>query len=162
MEKEEKKKLDIDSPQVFWTRFILWVVFSLVIPILFVNYRYGLFSKISGIALSGWGTLVGIIVFVFCCVFLRYILHSKTYAFYKQIIKGCLYLVAPCCFVLWVLYCSRNTIDQLIQVLACCTLSWAVAICVNPMPRWVYMQSRGETENLIDLVLEKREKRDGK
>lgn len=152
---EEKKELD-KNKLYFWIRFSVWIITSLIIPIGFINYRYQLFTKVSKISVSGWILLVGVIVFVFSIILIRYILHSKKYSYFKQIIKGCLCLIMPLLFVIYCLYWARDTIDQLIQVLSVCCLSWTVAIAVNPMPKWTYEQSKGEQEEFINYVLDKR------
>jgi len=154
---DEKKELGI-----FWGRFVLWVLFGLVIPVCFIAYRFQLFQKVSTLNIGGWGLLVGVIVLVFCIVLLKYVLNTKKWAYWKQIVKGVAVLLLPLGFVIYALYCCRNTIDQLIQVLGCCLLSWAVAIVVNPMPEWAYNQSKGETADAMELAFkrydEKKEK----
>lgn len=152
---EDKKEID-KTKLYFWIKFVVWILTSLVIPILFINYRYGLFYQINKVALSGWALLVGVIIFVFSIILVRYVLHSRKYSYLKQIIKGVVCLILPLCFVIYCLYCSRETIEQLIQVLCLCTFSWSVAIAVNPMPKWTYEQSKGEQEEFINYVLDKR------
>lgn len=151
----EEKKID-KQKLYFWIRFAVWIVCSLILPIAFINYRYELFSKVSKITLSGWCLLVGVIVFVFSIILVRYILHSAKYSYFKQVIKGAVFLILPLLFVIYCLYCCRDTIDQLVQVLSFCCLSWVVAIAVNPMPKWTYEQSKGEQEEFINYVLDKR------
>lgn len=150
MEEKNKEKM------WFWIRFAIWCVCSLVIPIGFINYRYQLFSKVTKVSVSGWILLVGVIVFVFSIILVRYVLHSRKYSYFKQIIKGCVTLILPLLFVIYCLYWARDTIDQLIQVLCVCCLSWVIAIAVNPMPKWTYDQSKGEQEEFINYVLDKR------
>lgn len=153
---EEVKNKD---KQIFWTRFAIWILFSLVAPIGFINYRYNLFGKVSKVSLSGWLLLVGVILFVFTIILIRYVLHSHKYSYARQVIKGAITLILPLLFVIYCLYCAKDTIEQLIQVLSFCTLSWCVAICVNPMPKWTYEQSKGEQEEFINYVLDKRVER---
>ena len=154
---EEEKKKEIDKVKLyFWIRFTVWIITSLVIPVVFINYRYGLFHQINKIALSGWALLVGIIFLVFGVILIRYVMHARKYSYFKQIIKGVVCLILPLSFVIYALYCSRETIEQLIQVLCVCCLSWTVAIAVNPMPKWTYEQSRGEQEEFINYILDKR------
>ena len=154
---EEEKKKEIDKVKLyFWIRFTVWIITSLVIPVVFINYRYGLFYQINKVALSGWALLVGIIFLVFSVILIRYILHSRKYSYFKQIIKGAVCLILPLGFVIYCLWCSKETIEQLIQVLCVCCLSWTVAIAVNPMPKWTYEQSRGEQEEFINYVLDRR------
>lgn len=152
---EDKKEIDKEK-LYFWIRFVVWIITSLVIPVVFINYRYGLFYQINKVALSGWALLVGIIFLVFGVILIRYVLHARKYSYFKQIIKGVVCLILPLSFVIYCLYCSRETIEQLIQVLCVCTLSWTVAIAVNPMPKWTYEQSKGEQEEFINYVLDKR------
>lgn len=152
---EEKKEINKEKAY-FWARFVAWIIFSLVIPILFINYRYGLFKQVSSVSLSGWCLLVGVIFFVFAIILVRYVLHSRKYSYFKQIVKGVVCLILPLGFVIYCLYCARDTIEQLIQVLCICCLSWTIAICVNPMPKWTYEQSKGEQEEFINYVLDKR------
>lgn len=140
----------------FWIRFSVWIITSLVIPIGFINYRYQLFSKVSKVSVSGWILLVGVIVFVFSVILIRYVLHSRKYSYFKQIVKGVVSLILPLGFVIYCLYWARDTIDQLIQVLSICCLSWTIAIAVNPMPKWTYDQSKGEQEEFFNYVLDKR------
>lgn len=153
-----KEKLTSNTA-IFWYRFIAWTFFSVIAPVLFINYKYHIFEQVSSLSLSGWGMLIGLIAFVFVFILLRYILHSKKYAFYKQVIKGCCYLLLPLGFVIYCLYISRNAIDNLINVLCFCMLSWLIAICVNPMPKRTYEQTKGETSDLINGILDLREKK---
>lgn len=153
----EEKETKVNKEKAwFWIRFASWVLFSLVMPILFINYRYQLFSKVSKVSLSGWCLFIGVIVFVFSIILVRYVLHSAKYSYLKQVIKGAVFLILPLLFVIYCLYCCRDTIDQLIQVLSFCCLSWVIAIAINPMPQWVYNQSKGEQEDFINYVLDKR------
>ncbi len=147
---ENKEKL------YFWIRFIAWITCSLIIPITFINFRYGLFRQVSKVSVSGWCLFVGVIFFVFSIILVRYVLHSKKYSYLKQILKGVVSLILPLGFVIYCLYCSRDTIEQLIQVLCVCCLSWTVAIFVNPMPKWTYDQSKGEQEEFLNYFLDKR------
>lgn len=155
MNENEKKEIDKEK-MYFWVRFATWIICSLIIPICFINYRYGLFYQVNKIALSGWALLVGIIFFVFSVILIRYVLHSRKYSYFKQIIKGVVCLILPLSFVIYCLWCARETIEQLIQVLCVCCLSWTIAIAVNPMPKWTYEQSKGEQEEFINYVLDKR------
>jgi len=143
----------------FIIRFILWNIFAWFIPIAFIIFRFNLFQKVSHINLNGGIVLCAIIFFVFLIVFLRYILRSKKYTYYKQIIKGVVFLILPLALVFICLYYARDMIDRLLQVMGCLLLSETIAICVNPMEQWAYIQSQGEYENAIDYLLAKREQK---
>ena len=144
--------------EIFWVRFVGWVVFCLL-PIVFVAWRYGLFSKVTKISVSGWALFCGLILFVFLAIFLNYLLKVKKWAYWKQIVKGVLFLILPLSACLYGLYCARDTIDQLLQVLGVCILCWTVAIVINPMPGWTYEVSKGETADMFDYALDRREQK---
>ena len=143
----------------FIIRFVLWNIFAWFIPISFIIFRFNLFQKVSHINLNGGIVLCAIIFFVFLIVFLRYILRSKKYTYYKQIIKGVVFLILPLALVFICLYYARDMIDRLLQVMGCLLLSETIAICVNPMEQWAYIQSQGEYENAMDYLLAKREQK---
>lgn len=70
-----------------------------------------------------------------------------------------MFLILPLALVFICLYYARDMIDRLLQVMGCLLLSETIAICVNPMEQWAYIQSQGEYENAIDYLLAKREQK---
>lgn len=143
---------------IFIYRFILWVFFSVIVPVLFINWKFGLFVTINNISLSGWAIFIGIITFGFAWICLRSIIRSKKYSYYKQIVKGCCHLLLPVGLITYLLWIAKDQISALVQVLCCCLASWLVAICVNPMPKWTYEQSKGETSETLNYFFDLRDK----
>lgn len=153
--------MDKKQKQKFWIRFVLWVA-SCLTPVVFITWRYGLFSKVTKVSISGWALLCGAILFIFLAVFLSFLLKVKKWAYWKQVVKGVMFLILPLCICLYGLYCAKDTIDQLMQVIGCCILCWIIAIAVNPMPQWTYNISKGETADVLDYALDRREKKKNK
>jgi hypothetical protein len=145
MEKKDKK--------IFALRVFLWSLFSCIIPVCFIGWRYSLFSKVGKIQLSGWGLIAIIIVFVFVYVLTKYIRAGFVeWSMLKQVIDGVIKIVIPLGALLAICLGLRNSLDCFIQSLSCVILSEVVAIPLNPFPEWVWNKSKGRFEGIIDFV----------
>lgn len=146
----------MNDKRIFIIRFILWNIFSWLIPVGFITYRFDLFQKVSRINLNGGIVLCAIILFVFVIILLKHLLQSRKYSYYKQLLKGAIFLILPLALVFICLYYARDMIDRLLQVVGCLLVSETIAVCVNPMEEWTYIQSKGECESVIDYFVSKR------
>ena len=145
-----------NSKKVFILRVVLWALFSCVIPILFIGWRYKLFKKIGALQLSGWGLIALVIVFIFLYVVVKYIKAGFVeWSMTKQIINGITKIVLPLGVLLAICIGIRNSIDLFIQALSCVLLSEVIAIPINPFPKWVYDKSKGRFENAVDFVADR-------
>lgn len=142
---------------IFWSRFVGWVIFFIGVPIGFMAWRFELFSKVSQIKISGWGLVAIILVAVFLVSLLRYLTKSKEYSYLKQVLKGLMFPVIPLLAVWYMLNYFEDSIVQLEQFIGVLAISEAVAVIVNPMPKWVSEKTKGETEDIIEAFLTKRE-----
>ena len=148
MNKEQKRN--------FIIRACLWTLFSCVIPVIFIGWRYSLFSKVSSISLSGWGLIAVVIVFAFVIVVVKYIKAGFVeWNMLKQIINGIIKVVLPLGTMLAVCVSIRSNIDMFIQALSCTLLCEVIAIPINPFPKWVYEKSKGRFESTVDFIATK-------
>lgn len=145
-----------NAKYLFWTRLVLFCFFSLA-PILFMMWRFDLFGEVSAMSIGGWGIIAFLIVFVFLIIMFNYVIKSRKWSYWKQILKGIAFLILPLFFVLICLNAAQGYITQLMQLICCCILCWSVAIAINPMPEWAFKQSQGEQESFMNYVLDKRE-----
>ena len=79
----------------FWTRISLYAFIGLIIPIVFLIWRFQLFKKVStsGIAVGGWGVIVFIIFVVFFSSMLKAIKKGlKRNEDYYLLYDICVYL----------------------------------------------------------------------
>ena len=160
---EEKKtfrqKLDDHPIAVFWSRFVSWTLFSLILPATFIIWRFDLFKKISKIQLGGWSIFLIILAAAFVFTIIKYIhlAFKGHYSFIGQCLSGFCKIVLPLLIVLLIVYSVQNTIEMLIQVLSCVTLCEAIAIPINPLPKWAYDMQKDlkDSEKLetMDYVL---------
>lgn len=174
--KEESKKtllvwIDEHPKTTFWTRFVLWTFFACVLPFVFLVWRFKLFHKISSIQIGGWGIIAIIIVAVFVFTVIRYIkmAFSTKYSLVAQILNGFCKVIIPLLVALVVFYSIRENVDLMIQVLGCVILCEAVAIPINPLPKWAYESQKNvreeERKDTVDYLLDgffKRKKEEGK
>lgn len=163
MEKEETKKKALSEKQVFWIRFVCWSIFACIVPVVFIIWRYDLFTKITAIQFGGWGMLAIIIVATFLIVLANYIKKAfSKRSMTKQIISGICKVVLPLLTLLLVLYSIRNNIDLFLQALGCVIISESIAIPINPMPKRVYEESKGATEDAIDYFFQRYDEKNKK
>ena len=150
-----------DHPNAtFWTRFVLWTIFSCVLPFVFILWRFDLFKTVSKIQIGGWGIIAIVLVAVFVFTVIRYVkiaLNAK-YSLLGQVLGGVCKIIIPLLAALFILKGVRDNIDLMIQVLGCVTLCEAVAIPLNPLPKWAYEMQKdvrdGERKETMDYLLD--------
>lgn len=146
---------------VFFVRFFFWVLFALVLPILFIGFRFQLFSKQTEIVLSGWGIIAVVILLAFVIGLLRYIRLGlkKKHNLFLQCLNGFLKIIVPLIGMFVILYNMKNNLDYFLQALGCLIICEVIAIPINPMPAWVYESQKDlrveERKDTIDYLLSK-------
>ena len=146
----------MNDKKIFIARAIAWSIFSAVLPVAFIGWRYSLFKKVGKIQLSGWGLFAVVIVFIFLITLVKYIKSGfQEWTMVKQIINGVLKIIIPLVVLLLLCITIRNNIDYFIQALSCVLLCEAIAIPINPFPEWVYIKSQGRMESMLDLFASK-------
>ena len=159
MEEEKSNKLvtfiEEHPNTVFWTRFVLWASCACVLPFLFIAFRFDLFKQISKINFGGWGIIAIAIVAIFAIVVLRYVMmaYKTKYSFWAQCLSGVCKVIIPLVCLYAMLYAAKSNIDNFLQALGCTILCEAIAIPINPMPKWVYdMQQDVKASDRKDTV----------
>ena len=174
--KQEPKKVTLGDwieshpKTTFWSRFVLWAAFSVVLPLVFIFWRFDLFKTVAKTQISGWEIIVIVLVAAFAFTVIRYIklAFSGRYSLIGQILGGFCKIIIPLITFLLILDSLKNSIDMMIQVMGCITVCEAVAIPLNPLPKWAYdMQKDLKAEDrkeTIDYLLDgffKRKKDEG-
>lgn len=150
---EKHKKL------VFIIRIIFWTIFAAILPFAFIAWRYQIFTTESKIKLTGWGFIAILIVVIFATTLVRYIYKGLKPGIAKQCISGFVSLIIP----LILLYLLINSIESNIhlfkQALCCVILCEAIALPINPFPKWLAERqqenSKEKTETLSDIFWDK-------
>lgn len=163
---EEEKKVGLQAwieehpKTTFWSRFVLWSVFACVLPFSFIVWRFKLFHAISKMQIGGWGIIAIVIVLAFAISIIRYIKMalSSRYTLIGQILGGFCKIILPLLAVLAILYSVRENIDLMLQALGCVTLCEAIAIPLNPLPKWAYEAQKDareeERKDTMDYLLD--------
>ena len=163
IKREQKKSLSTfieEHPKtVFWSRFASWAMFSCVLPFIFIVYRFNLFGKISKIQIGGWGIIAIVIVAAFIFTIIRYIklAFAGRYSLVGQILGGICKIILPMAIFMVILYNIKNNVEIMIQVMGCVISCEAIAIPLNPLPKWAYDMQKdirdSEKKDTIDYLL---------
>lgn len=151
-----------DHPKaIFWIRFIAFFMFACALPFIFIVWRFDLFKSVSKVQIGGWGILAIILVIAFVFVVIRYVkmaINAK-YSLTAQVLGGVCKIILPLVAVTVILWCVRNEIELLLQVLGCIILCELIAIPLNPLPKWAYEQQKEVKEEdrkeTMDYVLDR-------
>lgn len=149
-ETDEQKK----ERAKFIARAAAWGMFSCILPVIFIGWRYDLFGKkSSSLSLTGWGMFAIVIIAVFVYVLVKYIRAGfPEWSMTRQIISGVVKILLPIGAILALCAGIRVNIDYFIQALGCVLICEAIAIPINPFPEWVWNKSQGRFESAVDYI----------
>ena len=157
MEEEEKKGFWTEK-KVFWVRLIAWITFAVILPVLFIIFRFDVFGG-SKLAIGFWGFVVIGIILAFIISMLRYVCKAMPYSMTAQCISGLGRVILPLVIIWIAAWVIRNNLDVFLQSLGVVIASEAVAIPLNPMPKWIHTHLSEEQQkkisNLSDIVWDK-------
>ena len=156
MEQEEEKKIleQNKKKKEFWTRFALYVLFGAIIPFMFLTWRFGLFGKTSKIQIGGWGLLAIIFLGVFFIKTIKVVRMGLPYSLTTQILEGVVKVLIPLFIAAFAAYYLRNAMTQLFQFLCVTLFCEAIAIVINPLPKWLHEHQLDEQKNTFKDVLQ--------
>ena len=128
----------------FVIRFIFFTLFACILPFTFIAWRYELFAKVDEISLTGWGIIGILIVAIFCIYVLNAIKKGMPYSMFTQVVNGILKVEMPLVLVYLTLSNIQSTIDLFMQCLICVIVCEAIAIPINPLPKWIKDNLKGD------------------
>lgn len=146
-----------DKKKLFIIRLVIFIALLLVPPIYLV-FRYDLFTKVSKLTFGGWGIMAIILLAIGIFLFLRYLVKGKQYSYWKQVLKAVLYVVVPCFAIYLIIYLSKEYLERLLELIIVFMASYFSALVVNPLPQYTYEKSKGEFESWLNYSLDNREK----
>lgn len=143
-----------DKKALFWTRFGIYVLFQIVIPITFLVWRFKLFQKISTVSIGGWGIVVIILVTAFFVSMIKYVKKGLPFSFLTQCLNGIMKTIIPLIAIAFILNWLKGSINELSQFVIVYILCQIVAIPANPFPKWVHDNNLQQEENKTRRFLE--------
>jgi hypothetical protein len=127
----------------FILRLSLWVIVAAIVPVCFLFFKYGFVSH-GEARLTGWGVFAIIVTGLILIGMVREVLKGLPYgSMMRQCITGVLKLIPLFC-VIMLLDAVKNSVQQLEEFLIVLLICEAVAVPINPIPRWA-------AENSIDM-----------
>jgi len=154
LEQETKTKKSLTPRQKFWIRFLAYAVFALVLPCVFIVWRFELF-KPSSTSIGGWGFILVFIIVAFASSVLRWVYKGMKFCWIKQVLSGTVRLILPLCALLGFLLVIKDNINLMVQTLSCIIAFEMIGIAVNPLPQWYYDTKGEEIGNVMDMAIDK-------
>lgn len=144
----------------FLIRFILFLLFSLAFPIVYISIRFHLFTNKQIVSI--WGIIILIIILCVVVVMIKFYLDGmKTkFSYVKQILIGVIKVLIPIAIV-WLLCFWIKTkasvflssIDLMVETLAVIFVSETFAIIINPLPKWAFENNVDGLVQITDKIL---------
>lgn len=128
----------------FWFKFVLWIVFVAVVPIIAIIDKYDMIKN-KPLKYTGWGIIVISIIAITLLVILGYVLKLMKWSMWKQIVSGIRNVLVPIGVLFVLSGLIANNIENIKYILVVSFISEAIAIPINPFPKWIY------EKNISDL-----------
>jgi hypothetical protein len=142
------------SKKEFIIRLSAFIILGCIAPFLFIAFRYDLFKKVNEMSLSGWGLIAVVIVFFFARYVLKMIKMGMPYSMFTQCISGALKVILPLLCLYFCVDAIRTSIDLFQQALVFTIICEALAIPVNPLPKWVQQAQITKANTFFGKILE--------
>lgn len=143
---------------IFWARMVGWALFSCILPIITFSVKFGLFDKpepkvdslgnvieSASISLNGWGLIsCALIGFAASAVVTEIIAAHPDYSLTKQCLLGFKKTILPLLIGFFICMFINNVVTHIMFCLATLVICQAVAIVLNPLPKWRYEKTGAE------------------
>lgn len=142
------------SKKLLIVRLILFITFAVLIPVIFIGVKYGIFKNPSALSFSGVGVLAVIIVLGFSFFMVNQLKKAMPYSMVTQIITGTLTVIVPLVCFYCLLNAIRGSIDIFLECLLVTIISEFVAIIVNPFPQLMQSNENKKQDDFLTKVKE--------
>lgn len=156
----DTEKEELKAKKVFIARVILFCIFGCILPFVFIAWRFQIFSNGGGVSLTGWGVIGILIVFFFILYCLKILKNSIPFSMTYQILSGVIKVILPLILLLLLVNALEDSIRQFKQALIIVIGCEAIAIVVNPFPKYMHDKGIEKTENLMDTFISKWKKKE--
>lgn len=143
------------SKKQFWIRFGIYAFLGLIIPVIFLIWRFKLFEKVTstGIAIGGWGVVVFIIFIAFFSSMLKAIKKGLPFSFATHVITSLVKVTLPLLASVFIVYLLQDFMKELFQVLCVMLVCETIAAIVNPFPQWAHEHKLDAEEGRLKNLL---------
>lgn len=140
---------------IFWIRMILFIGFSLIVPLAFLVWRFELFKTVSKVSIGGWGLVLIIFFIVYLWKLVSSVRKGMKFGLPKQILDGLCGTTIPLFASYWILWWLSGNIQELVQFLLVLTISETIAIPINPIPKWQHENHKEITDMTLTQIISK-------
>lgn len=141
--------------KIFIARVILFTIFACVLPFIYISLRYELFTKVSKVQVGGWGCIAIIMVLIFVFYVAKMVKKGIPYSMVTQCITGFCKVIVPLLMLYVFVYNIKESADLFLNVLLITIVCEAIAVPINPFPKWLEDHKKSEQDTLADLIIDK-------
>ena len=125
--------------KMFWTRLSIYLLFGLIVPLMFLLWKFDFFQTVSeGTKLSGWGTFAIIFIFIFFLRLMKSVRKGLPFSYWTQVLDGVTKVIIPLIICTVIINFMKNFMDEFSQFLICLIFCEIVAVFANPMKEWAH------------------------
>lgn len=136
----------------FALRLGLYILFSLIIPISFLAWRFKLFDQVTKISFSVWGLIAVVIVIVVVLKLFNGIRKGLKHGIGKQVVDSICNITIPLLIVTVAFDWMSGFSKEFVQFLIILIISETIAGIVNPLPQWCYENKIEQTGGIIKEI----------
>lgn len=154
METTQEKKT-LTQRQIFWIRFTFRIIFAMIVPLVFLVWKFNLFrietTTTTNITFGGWGIIAILVVFFVIKAVIKYINQGLPYSMASQCLSGFTRILLPIIAIILIGYIIFNIfsdgLKEFLFVMCVLLVSETIAIPINPFPKWIHEHRKEEVEN---------------
>lgn len=158
-----------ENKKKFITQLVIFLIFSLIAPIIYITIRFDLVNTTKNISL--WGLVIILLVIGVSAFLIKYYLDGvKTkYSFLKKFLTGFVKVIIPLGIALAItifIYLKADeimsqmaTFIEAISVIIGCEL---IAIVINPLPKWAFDNNVEGLVQICDKIFHREESEEKK
>ena len=133
----------------FWIRFAIWISFFLVAPFVYISVEFGIFSEQTSRSLSGWGIIAVFFLMICGIILLNMVRKSmRKGTMWRQCFDGAFALLPILC-IIFALETIKNNVSDFQKFLIFLVVCEAIAVPINPFPKWDMQHGMDEKENWL-------------
>ena len=122
------------NKKIFWSRFTLYILIGLFIPVGFLIYRFNLFAPTTKLNIGGWGIVVIVFSAVFVSALAKQMVDILEDGIMKNIVNSFRKVLIPLLTVTLCIFAVGEFWKELLQFFIVITVCEPVAYVLNPIP----------------------------
>ena len=147
------------TKKAFVIRLILFILIGLIIPLLFLAFRFELFNEVTKVSVSMWGLIAIVTVVVFLLKLFGGLRKGLKPGLAKQIIDTICNVTIPTVLFAVAFDWMSNFSKEFVQFLIVLTICETAAGIIDPMPVWAFENNLEFTGSMFERIFGSKEKK---